>query len=194
MATAYYFTHTQIRVDPTIPVVEWSLSDEGRARILRVTGAPWLSKVNRIVASGEYRTVEAAEIFARRRCVPMEVNTALRDGDRPREEFLSVIELDKAIDVFFAHPDESARPGWETARDAQKRMAAAMEAELAARSGPGDVLYIGHGRIGTLLLSHLAGLPISREHYQPTQGGNLFGFDCTSRKVLFRWRVMAPPL
>ena len=194
MATAYYFTHTQIRVDPAVPVFDWGLSDEGRARVIRVTGAPWMSKVGRIVSSGEHRAVEAAEIFARRCSLPVEVDMRICDTDRPRAEFLSVVELDKAVDIFFAQPDESARPGWETARDGQRRIAAAIDDRLAAKSDADDILHVGHGRIGTLLMCHLGGLPISRAHFQPTPGGNLFAFDCATRNLLFRWRAVAPPL
>jgi broad specificity phosphatase PhoE len=194
MATAYYFTHTQIRVDPTTPVPDWCLSDEGRARIIRVTSAPWMTKVGKIIASPERRTVEAADIFARRCGLPVEVNTGIADTDRPRDEYLSVADLDSAVDTFLARPDESARPGWETANDGQKRVAAAVDALLAAKTDPDDILFIGHGRIGTLLMCHLAGLPLSREHFQPTPGGNLFAFDCATRKMVFRWRVVAPPL
>ena len=91
-------------------------------------------------------------------------------------------------------PQESPRPGWETAGDSQRRVVAGIDALLEAKSDDGDLLIIGHGRIGTVLLCHLAGLPIARDHFQPTPGGNLFAFDRSSRKVLFRWRMVAPPL
>ncbi len=195
MQTAYYFTHTQIRVDPAIPVRDWHLSDEGRARVLRVVNAPWVSRVTGVIASSEYRTIETAHIFAARRDLPVEVHPEIDDSARPLCDFLSVMELDRTVDAFFAQPAESARPGWETAADAQRRVAAGIDALLDARADdPGDLLIIGHGRIGTLLLCHLAGLPISREHFQPTPGGNLFAFDRASRKLLFRWRTVAVPL
>lgn len=194
MATAYFFTHTQVRVDPTLPVRDWCLSDEGRARVIRLLRAPWLSHVARIVTSEERRLVETARIFADHRCVPVDINTGIRDSDRPLREFLSLIELDEAEGAFFARPEESARPGWESAADAQKRAVAAFDADLAGRRAlAGDILYVGCGRVGTLLLCHLAGLPIAREHYQPTPGGNLFAFDRDSRTLLFRWRAVAPP-
>ena len=177
-----------------MPVRDWHLSDEGRARILRVVNAPWMSRVTRVVASTEYRVIETAHFFAGRRDLPVEIHPQLDDNMRPPDDFLSVVELDRTNDAFFAHPDQSARPGWEPAADAQKRVAAGIDALLNAKTDDGDMLIIGQGRIGTLLLCHLAGLPISREHFQPTPGGNLFAFDCVSRKVLFRWRIVAPPL
>ena len=194
MAVVYYFTHTQIRVDPAIPVRDWRLSDEGRARILRVTGAAWMARVTRIVASSENRIIEAAGLFANRRGLPVDVNPRFDDSDRPLTEFLSVAELNKTVDDFFANPGSCARPGWQTAADAQRRIVAAVDDDLTTHTDNGDVLIVGYGRVGTLLLCHLAGLPISREHFQPTTGGNLFAFDRATRKVQFRWRIVAPPL
>ncbi len=194
MATAYYFTHTQARVDPSIPVRDWHLSDEGRARVLGVANQPWMTRVTRIVAPSEARSIEAAGIIAHRRSLPVSVNPGFDDSGRPLVDFLPVAELDKVIDAFFANPGSCARPGWQTAAEAQRRVVTALGGELAAKTDTGDLLILGHGRIGTLLLCHLAGLPISREHFQATGGGNLFAFDCATRKVLFRWQTVAPPL
>jgi broad specificity phosphatase PhoE len=194
VAVVYYFTHTQIRVDPAIPVRDWRLSDDGRARILRVTGAAWMARVSRVVASSENRVIEAAGIFANRRGLPVVVDPGFDDSDRPLSEFLSVAELDKTVDDFFAAPGSCARPGWQTATDVQRRIVAAVDDDLATHADSGDVLIVGHGRVGTVLLCHLAGLPISRELFQPTAGGNLFAFDRATRKVQFRWRIVAPPL
>lgn len=194
MPAAYYFTHTQLRVDPSIPVRDWHLSDEGRARVLRVAGAPWLQRVTRVITSTEYRVIETAHILAGRRHLPVEIHPQLRDHARPPSEFLSVIELDRSLDAFFARPAESAKPGWETAADAQRRVVTAMDALLRAKTDDGDLVIIGHGGVGTLLLCHLVGVPIARQHYPPPPGGTLFAFDCASRRVLFRWRPVAPPL
>ena len=194
MATAYYFSHTQIRVEPSVSVTDWHLSEEGRARALRVVNAPWLSRVTRVIASTEYRVIQTAHIFAGRRDLPVELHPQIDDSGRPLSDFLSVMELERTVAAFFARPLESPRPGWEAAALAQQRVVAGMNAVLDAKTDDGDLLIIGHGRIGTLLLCHLAPLPISREHYHPIRGGNLFAFDCASREVLFRWRMVAPPL
>lgn len=194
MPTAYYFSHTQVRVDPATAVRNWHLSDEGRARVLRVVNAPWMSRVTRVVAASEYCAVETAHIFARRHDLPVEILPKIDDSARPFYDYLSVVELERTIDAFFARPEASARPGWEIAQNAQRRVIAGINGLLQNATDDGDLLIIGHGRIGTLLLCHLAGLPISHEHFQPTPGGNLFAFDYVSRKVLFHWRAVAPPL
>lgn len=195
MATAYVFTSTQMRVDPATPVKEWRLSDEGRARVLRVVGAPWVSRVRRIVTSTEYAVIEAANMFARRLDLAVEFRQELDDSHRPSSAFLSVAEFDRMLDAFFGRPEEGPLPGWEGAADAQKRVIAAVDTVIETdQDEPGDLLFILHGRIASLLLCHLAGLPISREFFQPMFGGNLFAFDRASRRVLFRWRRVAPPL
>ena len=195
MATAYVFTPTQMRVDPAAPVRDWRLSDEGRARVLRVVGAPWVARVTRVVTSTEYSVIETANMFARRLDLPVEFRPELDDSRRPSSAFLPVNEFDRMLDAFFSRPEEGARLGWESAVAAQRRIVAAVDSLLAAaRDDRGDLLFLIHGRVATLLLCHLAGVPISREFFQPMFGGNLFAFDRSSRKVLFRWRRVAPPL
>ncbi len=53
----------------------------------------------------------------------------------------------------------------------------------------GDVAIVGHGGTGTLLLCHLAGIPISRYWDQTsTNGGNYFAFDLLTFRLLHNWR------
>ena len=47
----YYLTHPQVRIDPEIPVPDWSLSDVGLQRVLSIRDRPWLRTVRRIVSS-----------------------------------------------------------------------------------------------------------------------------------------------
>jgi broad specificity phosphatase PhoE len=59
------------------------------------------------------------------------------------------------------------------------------------RSAPvdGDVAIVAHGGVGTLLLCHLSGLPISRDQDQPsTNGGNYFAFDRDTLRLIQGWR------
>ncbi len=194
MPTAYYFTYTQVRVDPAVSNFAWRLSDEGRARVIRVINAPWMSRIGRIATPDEARAIETADILARRRSLPVTVNPGLRDIGRPGDEFLGAAEHRETVATLFARPDFGTRPGWETACHAQARIVAAAKDEIAAGAGGGDLLFTGHGAAGTLLLCHLCGAPISLECFEPTPGGNLFAFDCRTLKVLFRWRAAVPTL
>jgi broad specificity phosphatase PhoE len=50
------------------------------------------------------------------------------------------------------------------------------------------VAIIAHGGVGTLLLCHLSGLPISRDQDQPpTNGGNYFAFDQMTLRLIHGW-------
>lgn len=192
MAIAYYFSFTQIRVDPEKPGFRWNLSDEGRARTIAALKGDWLSRINRIVTPDETRALETAEIFARHLKLQVEIDTGLRDIGRPMDEFLPVAAFQAALAALFVHPTESARPGWEPARVAQARLALAFEAQLARQEARSDALFVGHGVAGTLLLCHFGGQPLSQDCFEPIGGGNLFAIDSRSREVLFRWRHAAP--
>jgi hypothetical protein len=52
---------------------------------------------------------------------------------------------------------------------------------------------VAHGGVGTLLLCHLSGLPISRDRDQPpTNGGNYFAFDQMTLWLIHGWRSITP--
>ncbi len=56
--------------------------------------------------------------------------------------------------------------------------------------GRGDVLFVGHGAVGTLLFCHYAGHAIDRRHDQSAGGGHVFAFTRDGRKILHGWRRM----
>ena len=96
-------------------------------------------------------------------------------------------------DLFFAHPQQSVR-GWERASDAQDRIVAAIACVLdGSVACGGDVAIVSHGAVGALLLCHLLGCPITREHDQPaTKGGNYFAFDAGTSRLYHGWRSIDP--
>ena len=55
----------------------------------------------------------------------------------------------------------------------------------------GDIAIAAHGGAGTLLLSHLRGDVIGRQHDQPRyNGGNYFAFDATTRRLHRGWHAI----
>lgn len=58
---------------------------------------------------------------------------------------------------------------------------------LGAADG-GDIAFVGHGGVGTLLLLSLSGRAISRAADQPAGGGNYFAYDVGTRRVVHGWR------
>src|SRR6266851_4452373 len=77
--------------------------------------------------------------------------------------------------------------GERKAIDTQLRIVREVEHVL-ARNRPGDVLFIGHGGVGTLLYCHYFGFAIDRTCDQPAGGGYFFAFTEKGRRVQHSWR------
>ena len=181
-----YLTHPQVQIDPVIPVPSWGLSEVGRARTDAIAGTGQLSATTQIICSGERKAIETAEIIAAKLNVDVEVRQAMHENDRSATGFLITEEFEAVANAFFAQPDVSIR-GWERAIDAQLRIVREVEHVL-ARNRPGDVLFVGHGGVGTLLYCHCSGVAIARRHDQPAGGGYFFAFSRDGRRVQHSWR------
>lgn len=187
MSIIRYLTHPQVQIDPAVPVPQWGLSPVGRARTAAVASARWLANTTQIISSGERKAIETAEIVSGRLGITIEIREAMHENDRSATGFLAPAEFEEVADQFFAQPNLSVR-GWERAIDAQARIVREAEAVL-DRDRPGDVLFVGHGAVGTLLFCHYAGHPIDRVHDQPSGGGHCFAIT-TDRSILHAWRRM----
>jgi broad specificity phosphatase PhoE len=183
-----YLTHPQVKIEPDVPVPSWGLSDVGRIRTEALANAGWLSETTQIISSGERKAIETAAIIAGQLKVTVEVRDAMHENDRSTTGFLAPDEFETVADQFFAEPLVSIR-GWERAIDAQLRIVREVERVL-ARNRPGDVLFVGHGAVGTLLFCHYSGLAIDRAHDQPAGGGHCFTLVKDGRRVLHPWRRM----
>ncbi|MGY8632336.1 histidine phosphatase family protein [Bradyrhizobium sp. 14AA] len=186
MSIVRYLTHPQVQIDPNVPVPQWGLSLIGRTRTEALAQARWLASTTQIISSGERKAIETAEIIAATLGVTIEMREAMHENDRSATGFLKPDEFEEVADQFFAEPHLSVR-GWERAADAQARIVREAE-EVLARDRPGDVLFVGHGAVGTLLFCHIAGHPIDRVHDQPAGGGHVFAFTREARQILHGWR------
>ena len=194
MPIAYYITHPQVRIDANVPVPEWGLSDIGRARAVAMLDQPWVGPIRRIASSAERKAIETAEILAEHLGLVVEVRQRMHENDRSATGFLQPAEFEAVADQFFANPHSSIR-GWERAIDAQHRIVSEVEMVLGAGGG-GDIAFVGHGGVGTLLLLSLSGREITREADQRAGGGNYFAYDIGARHILHGWRPidrLAPP-
>jgi len=181
-----YLTHPQVAVDPAVPVPRWGLSPTGRARARAFAAQAGLAGFRRIVASSEQKAIETAAILADALGLAVEVRERMEENDRSATGYLPEAEFQAMADAFFARPHDSVR-GWERAIDAQARIVAAIQTALAGDERP--VIFVGHGGVGTLLLCHLAGYPISRIHDQPPVGGGCW-FRAGAGHTPARWRTM----
>ncbi|MCG6859275.1 MAG: phosphoglycerate mutase family protein [Salaquimonas sp.] len=183
-----YLSHPQVAIDPAIPVDKWGLNEEGRQRVMALAGNMALAQTRTVISSGEKKAVETAQPLAEPLGLPVIIREEMHENDRSATGFLMPDEFEQVASQFFACPDTSIR-GWERAVDAQSRIVGAVEKVL-SEAGRGDVLIVGHGGVGTLLMCHIAGWPIAHDHDQPGGGGNVFAFEGGSQQLLHGWTPM----
>lgn len=185
-----YLTHPEVQVDPALPVPSWGLSAIGRARVMALVAKGWLRGTTQVIASAERRWKRPNQLRSLWECgwkfaAPCTKMIALRLAICRQRS------LKPSPTTLFAFPDTSIR-GWERARDAQDRIVREAEVVL-GRNNVGDVLFVGHGAVGTLLYYHYANVQINRVHDQPSGGGHYFAIKKAGREVAHGWRRMEDP-
>ena len=102
------------------------------------------------------------------------------------------VGLEHGFTECFERPDERVR-GWETARQAQDRIVRAVDRVIDLHDGRGDIAIMAHGAVGTFLLCHLKGVPISMAEAQPGRdGGHYFRFEAGTGRLLEGWTRIDP--
>ena len=132
--------------------------------------------------------METAEPLARALGITPRFRAGMHENDRSATGFLPRARFEALADRFFADPDVPVM-GWETARAAQTRIVTEVSHTLDAHRG-GDLLFVGHGAVGTLLFCALSGLDIDRRNDQPDGGGQCFAFEIGTRRVIHGWQPM----
>lgn len=190
---ALYVTHPEVVIDPNIPTPRWGLSSLGRARAERFANHPLVVDLTRLVSSTETKALELASILSTRCKAPVDSGDKFDENDRSSTGFVPSARFEALADALFAHPDESTE-GWETARDAQRRVVSAFDEALADHDVTQPIGFTGHGAVGTLLKCHLGGRMIARSEDQRRignpGGGNVFVVRLGDRKLLTDWIPM----
>jgi broad specificity phosphatase PhoE len=184
----YFITHSDVVIDPAIPVSQWPLAASGRRRMQRLLSCDWILQVEAIYCSTEQKAIDGATILSAATGLPFHMVPELGENDRAATGYLPRAEFDATVEAFFAHPSESIR-GWERAEAAQARIVRAIT--CIAREGPGlgPIAVVSHGGVGALLLCHVKGRPISRTEEQPgTSGGNYFLCSFPEGSLIHDWR------
>ncbi|KKC37723.1 phosphoglycerate mutase [Devosia epidermidihirudinis] len=190
---ALYVTHPQVRVDPSVPVPQWGLSDAGRSRAEAFARRGIIPKGAVIHSSEETKAVELAEFLAAAAGTRIITDLAMGENDRSATGFLPPDLFEATADRFFADPNASI-DGWERAIDAQIRIVNAVVTALASAPTNTPMVFCGHGAVGTLLKCHVAGRSISRAEDQNRGGhkggGNYFSFDLDAMRLGSEWTAM----
>lgn len=193
MAIARYLSHPQVLVDPHKDVPKWSLNDIGKKRIKllieRIIKEGILSKTKYVISSAETKALETAQPIADILKCKLVICPLMHENDRSATGFLKPDEFEQVANRFFAEPNISAR-GWETAQDAQARILQQVNENLISGDHD-DILFVGHGGVGTLLYCALSENEIHRRFDQgPGGGGNFFAFDTNTKKPAHGWQSM----
>ena len=188
----YYITHPDVVIDPEVPVPQWPLSEVGRERMEKALRLPFLKDVHALYCSMEQKARDGAEILGAHLALKAIARADLGENDRsstgylPRDAFLTHVE------AFFGNPSESIA-GWETAENAQARIVKAVRAIASEEGFDKTVVILGHGGVGSLLLTSLMGAPISMAQEQPgSSGGNWFSFNPDAWTVHSTWGAIDP--
>lgn len=181
-----YITHPQVKIDPSVPVPNWGLSELGRQRAETFARLPFLSSTASIISSAETKAVETANIISAVLDAPIFIREKTHENDRSATGFLKPKEFEEVADQFFATPEKSVR-GWERAIDVQSRIVSQIKS-IVDEHTHGDLLVVGHGAVGTILYCNLADVGISRAYDQPGGGGNMFSYDLDARTVQHSWK------
>lgn len=186
-----YLSHPQVRIDPGVPVSDWSLNEVGRSRVdaLAVIARDRLQGTSAVFSSPERKARDTAGPIAQALQLRVDIAQDSYENDRSATGYLPAEEFEAIADSFFANPARSVR-GWERAQDAQDRILASVR-NMTKTAPLGDILVVGHGAVGTLLYCACAGLPISRDHDQgPGGGGNVMIFDRANLYVESHWQPL----
>jgi len=187
--TLRYLSHPQVQIDPHKKIETWSLNDVGRSRVASLAQSHALNGTRVVISSGETKAIETASPIAQAIGCRMQIRPDMHENDRSATGFLPPAEFEKVADQFFAKPNESVR-GWETATAAQARIVTAV-LDCIRLHPDGDILFVGHGGVGTLLYCHLSDVGISRTYDQGLGGGGcFFEFDDVRRTPKSKWRPL----
>ena len=189
LQTVRYLSHPQVLIDPAKPVPNWSLNDIGKERVEALAASGALNGTRHVISSAETKAIETAAPLTEALGCQLVVREAMHENDRSATGFLPPDEFESVADQFFAKPNESVR-GWETAIAAQNRIVSEVK-ECLMTYKTGDVLFVGHGGVGTLLFCYLSDYQISREYDQGAGGGGCyFEFAGLQAKPNSRWQPL----
>lgn len=185
MSFAYIITHPAITIDPQTPITEWSLSEQGREQVEKLTQQPWAKELTLLYSSEERKAYQTAEIIAQALDIPIQTHSKLGEVDRSSTGFLEEKELKKTVQEFFDQPDKNIA-GWEMAALAQERIVHTFSTIIG--SHPEQTIgFVTHGMISALLISYLKKVPIHRRYMQ-RQLGSYFIYDTQEQAVIQEWR------
>lgn len=145
----FFVRHGRPVIDRERPAATWTLDPAALGDIEALR--PRLPRSARWVTSPEPKAVDTARVLLRG---DAEVVEDLREIARPTAVWSD--DFEAVVARTFAHPDEPAHEGWETAAACQRRIVAAVR-PLVPRGRGEHLVLVGHGTAFTLLIAGLTG-------------------------------------
>lgn len=139
--------HAQVDVRDDVPAVEWRLTRQGRDAAAALAGLPVFAGVRVVASSPEPKAHATALPVAARLGLPVHVDGALRESERPELPLLPRAEHEALVGRYLAG---ERLEGWEAVEAVRARMRGAVERSLAGHDG--DAAVVSHGRALAILL------------------------------------------
>jgi broad specificity phosphatase PhoE len=141
--------------NPLTPAREWRLSATGRnlCRLLAHRLAPY--RPQRIFTSREPKALETARLLGQYLGKPVAATEGLEEQERSKVGWLEPAALEQKVAALFDAPSRRVF-GSETADQAHRRFASALNAILEANKG--TVLVVSHGTVISRFVSRATGL------------------------------------
>jgi broad specificity phosphatase PhoE len=147
--------HAMPEIVPDVPAREWRLSDDGRRQSQVLAGRLAAYAPEIVVTSNEPKAAETGAIVATALGRPTRFKTGLHEHDRTNVPFGSADRFAADVRRFFAQPDRLVH-GRETADDAHRRFAAAIDEVLRAYPTE-NVAVVAHGTVIALFVARATG-------------------------------------
>lgn len=182
MSYLYLIRHPRTHVDPTRPSHEWGLSEQGRAQLDGLVGAPFCKVVQAIYASTQPKALEPATAIGAKHGIAVIALPGLAEVSRGTEAYLNASDYDNALSKFFSLPDTSVA-GWERANDALDRFQMAIH-EIVRQHPNASIAVLSHSMVLTLFTAMLANDPPTLMHWHAIDFATVAAVDLSTMHIV----------
>ena len=151
--TLIFLRHAKTSVDKSIPIEDWTLTDEGFKHSKETAETGDFDKVDLIFTSSERKSVETAKPIAERIKKEIVQLSELGEIKRPNSEKITLEEYKELKRKIFEDFDYSEQ-GWETVNQALNRFSDAVE-EIDTKYENKTILIVAHGTVMSLFFAKL---------------------------------------
>lgn len=150
-----FLRHAKTKVDNTLPIADWFLTDDGVKHAKEVSSDPIFDDVDLIFASTERKAVDTAKPITERLGKEIIQVENLGEIKRPNAEKITLEEYKRLKSIVFSDFDKS-ESGWETVNRALSRFSKAVE-EIDRKYENKVILIVAHGTVMSLYFANIQG-------------------------------------